>query len=269
MERVFIVGFPRSGTTLVHGILAASDVVLTFPETHYFARRFTGPIWKRMLVGRRRQLDKIIANIFALRKRETMWKKIKPQLPDSSVDRFDFAITALALEEEKSVWVEKTPRHLYAIDKIQETIPTATFIHVLREPVGAVKSYSRATSENPKDWSGKVDIPRSVKRWNSDLAQSLSYRNDPRHYMLRFDKLVSNPPDAIRDLCGFLKLPYSKSLLRPESSYDLIVMPWEKWKANNEMPIGSQSSPSTHNDAKWDEYIQEHCCGWDEVVSTL
>jgi len=36
--RIFLVGCPRSGTTLLQSMLARHDRVFTFPESHLFAR---------------------------------------------------------------------------------------------------------------------------------------------------------------------------------------------------------------------------------------
>ena len=37
-KRIFVVGFPRSGTTLVQSILNETNQVCAFPETHFFSR---------------------------------------------------------------------------------------------------------------------------------------------------------------------------------------------------------------------------------------
>lgn len=42
MIRCFIVGCPRSGTTLLQAMLGAPFKVLTFPESHFFQRSFKG-----------------------------------------------------------------------------------------------------------------------------------------------------------------------------------------------------------------------------------
>ena len=39
-ERIFLVGCPRSGTTLLQSLLAANSKVLSFPETHFFGHLF-------------------------------------------------------------------------------------------------------------------------------------------------------------------------------------------------------------------------------------
>ena len=35
-DRIFIVGCPRSGTTLLQSLLAAHPQIHSFPETHFF-----------------------------------------------------------------------------------------------------------------------------------------------------------------------------------------------------------------------------------------
>lgn len=36
MSGIYIVGMPRSGTTLVQSLISTSDDVISFPETHIF-----------------------------------------------------------------------------------------------------------------------------------------------------------------------------------------------------------------------------------------
>ena len=40
-RRVFVVGVPRSGTTLVQSLLAAHSTMTSFTESHFFDRHFT------------------------------------------------------------------------------------------------------------------------------------------------------------------------------------------------------------------------------------
>ena len=39
-QRIFVVGAPRSGTTLVQGLLAAHSSLTSFTESHFFSRHF-------------------------------------------------------------------------------------------------------------------------------------------------------------------------------------------------------------------------------------
>ena len=39
--RIFLVGVPRSGTTLLQALLAAHEQVTSFTESHFFSQHFT------------------------------------------------------------------------------------------------------------------------------------------------------------------------------------------------------------------------------------
>ncbi len=49
VNRVFIVGAPRSGTTLLQSMLAAHPRTVSFPETQYFVS--SGGLAERRLLG--------------------------------------------------------------------------------------------------------------------------------------------------------------------------------------------------------------------------
>ena len=41
-KRIFIVGCPRSGTTLLQSLLLKHNEITSFPESHFFSRTFLG-----------------------------------------------------------------------------------------------------------------------------------------------------------------------------------------------------------------------------------
>ena len=47
-KRIFIVGCPRSGTTLLQSLLAAHPLICSFPETHFFPNT-VGSSWRKYL----------------------------------------------------------------------------------------------------------------------------------------------------------------------------------------------------------------------------
>ena len=101
----------------------------------------------------------------------------------------------LTLEDGSSVWVEKTPWHLYCIDEIQRRIPDAIIIHVVRGGADVVASLIKATKENPAEWgalgrgvgSRGYTIDKAVERWNKDISISNRYVGKEGSIIIRYE----------------------------------------------------------------------------------
>lgn len=270
MKKIFIVGFPRSGTTLVHGILACSTEVLTFPETHFFSNCLEGGVIRHLIRCNSNFQRDLLSKIFSSYGELDLWNSIYPGLPQSPALLFDVSITRLASEHNKSCWVEKTPRHLYVIPKISRFIHDANFVHVLREPIASVNSLYNASINNPKIWNGITSIDKGIKRWNKDISLSLKYAKHPNHYFVNYDQLVENPNAEARLLCDFCDIKFDESMLNPRNSYSRIVEPWEEWKANNSSSIISKSnSNSGTNDSSLNNYIISKSLSWENVIKSI
>jgi hypothetical protein len=268
VRRVFVVGYPRSGTTLVHGTLAASKNVLTFRETHYFSRLFEGNLIKRWWRGRRRHLEIIIYSIFLQHDARELYVAEAKRWPSEPVRRFVKAVDRLTESRGRMMWVEKTPRHLHFVDRLEQRVPGSDFVHVLRNPLDAVLSLYRATNRHPRLWGGRVSIPDAVERWKDDCNLTMRYHGKPNHYIVLYDRLVTHPRDNIAQLCAFLGITYEQNMLRPQDSYHRVVEPWEDWKVNNSRSIGVVRRRPDHDDIldKWTKYIQDETGNeWSEI----
>ncbi|MDP5181620.1 sulfotransferase [Blastococcus sp. BMG 814] len=130
MRRIFVVGCPRSGTTLLQSFLAAHPQVHSFPETHFF-HRLQAPRGGRRAAGLAAtgaagRLDEAAGRLGAPRRR--------PVLP--TVRRSGAAFVAMADAAARrngaDTWVEKTPANLYVLDLIERVVPGAQVVHIVR-----------------------------------------------------------------------------------------------------------------------------------------
>lgn len=124
MKRIFLVGAPRSGTTMLQSLLASHPSLISFPETKFFHYLLSEPL----------------AQSFPYRLEKFFIDEIKrPELLNSFPgDQSDLKkanwlikiLDNLAEEQEKCIWLEKTPEHIYFIDYLEKLLPDALFIHI-------------------------------------------------------------------------------------------------------------------------------------------
>jgi LPS sulfotransferase NodH len=239
VTRVFLVGCPRSGTTLLQSLLAAHPRVLSFPESHFFTEGFGGSRidrLKKYLAGGRhlqrvfsRWLDQLAdKGIRPTRSAQPHWRR------QAVIDQFTDQLDAWTRDAGKDVWVEKTPMHLDHIHQIAPAVPDARFVHIVRDGRAVVESLYRVTRQFPERWGGPRSLDACIAQWNRCLHLTLRYRGDPAHHIVCYTELIRDPQAALRPICDFLGIDWQPSMLQgaAETATNLIQAD-EDWKAGN------------------------------------
>lgn len=273
-RRVFLVGCPRSGTTLLQSLLHAHREILSLPETHFFqqllasdeSRQCERPEYEAGL-GRRRWRERkrhalAAFGLVAPQRVHRAWRSLveaglDAQAP-TGMDRwrlvaharaFTEAMDAHCLAHRKSAWLEKTPDHLYYIEAIQRHLPDARFIHVVRDGEEVVASLHRA-AQAFAPWRPYLDVERCVSRWSRAVAESLRWIDDPRHRLVRYEDLVAAPALALHQVLGFLGCADDPRLWeRYTAAASELILPDEPWKRGNLEPIAQRRHFETTFDA--------------------
>ncbi len=182
---IFIVGAPRSGTTLLRSLIDAHpNICCPTWETGLFER------FRAIIDG---DIQWHFKNDPALAvDREGLLKWMR-----RSADDLMLQLTAAT---QKPRWAEKTPAHVFQIELIHELYPQAQFIHILRNGRDVVRSLQSMP------WAPR-NIRWSCRRWvESVQAACTAAKKLPadKYLELRYEDLVEDPPAAIQRLCDFL-----------------------------------------------------------------
>ncbi|MBC8453858.1 sulfotransferase, partial [PVC group bacterium] len=139
MKRIFIIGFPRSGTTLLQSLLGTADNVMSLPESHFFSSYYACPLdrfplpplvadrlyfprlWGDKKYYKQFVFDTDLIPESAKHEAESLKPQTFIQLLDNTAESCN-----------QTTWVEKTPMHIRRIPAIQRHIPNAVFIHIIR-----------------------------------------------------------------------------------------------------------------------------------------
>jgi hypothetical protein len=247
--RVFVVGCPRSGTTLLQTMLGSHPSVHSLPETHFFAHAFPRNRLLRLLTlpawNVRRRLPELLAELGRT--------DLLPLARGSLFDRafaapFVRILDTIAFDAGHSVWVEKTPLHLHYIAEITKHVPGAKFVHVLRDGLDVVASLYSATNSHPEQWARFArrrrfrgyTLDQCIDRWNHDIALTLRYGVQPNHHVVRYERLVVDPAATLAATCAFLDIRYDPRMHEGETTYTRVVRADEIWKQRNAHPLESR-----------------------------
>lgn len=172
-RRVFVVGCPRSGTTLIQAMLASHSAITSFPETKFF--QFAHARRKRTLFScfyRQRNYRDALFKTLRKLERDDLAGWVPPPSVDfhDSADAYRRILDRVASDRGVRIWLEKTPEHLHYLDLITETIPKVRFIHIVRDGKEVVTSLFRSIAQGPKVWQWPIgNLDHYIKRWNSDV----------------------------------------------------------------------------------------------------
>lgn len=208
---IFIVGAPRSGTTLMRSVIDAHPRICCPPcETFLFVHLnaiFNGAVWKD-------HYEKLPYTRTALIK----WLR-----------RYVVELFAnLTTKAGKKRWAEKTPSHIKYMKFIDEVFPNAQFIHMIRNGHDVVRSLKYV------EWGSK-NIILNTYAWVKHVTAGCEFgRTLPanRYIEVKYEDLISNPKQTLTELCRFLGEDYHGNMLefhKPENnSWGLSLAPFKK-----------------------------------------
>lgn len=245
--RIFVVGVPRSGTTLVQSLLAAHGELTSFTESHFFSRcfrpfpRLSGALLVRDPRPRLREFLEQNGVDRASDMAAEAGSRLRSSLPPRPL--WPFASRAVArqffgvlddLTRQRGAggWVEKTPRHLRFVPFLERVLTDGRpprFIHVIRNGFETVASLNAAS----RIWERPYDLATCVDRWNADVRFSLGRVDCPHDRFVFYEDLTSRPEETVAELIGWLELtPQADIVERYGERTESLVTEAETWKSN-------------------------------------
>jgi hypothetical protein len=226
-RRVFVVGCPRSGTTWIRRLVAHHPRVISGPESHVYPQvlgAFTAlglrgaAGWSRVLDRYRRGIQRNLAvGLHHWVDRPTLHRFVTAALADS--ERSDEEAATRVVQAifdayllahggtADYVLVEKTPDHVFWVDRILRHDPGARVVEVLRD--GRDVCVSLQMRARTQQWPPR---PRSaqIAMWVRFVSRGLALRSDPaladRILLVRFEDVKAEPLVQAERLLGFMGL---------------------------------------------------------------
>lgn len=224
MQRVFIVGCPRSGTTLFQSLIAAHPAVCSFPETKLFQYAY----WQNFSCKFPQRVHQFFADELG---RPDVLKSLNTRL--SMTDKINWFIETLdklAKEEQKNIWLEKTPEHIFFLPEIEQYLPDAKFIHVVRNGLDTIASMYEATRMDRSElWGGQWSLNYCIHRWKNSIKISKTYAKYPQHLVVEYEELLSNKVATLTKCFDFIGVDYSENILsdyKKEAVKLALDLPW-------------------------------------------
>lgn len=226
---VFVVGYYKSGTTLLLNLLDGHPELLALPgEWRYFTHIAAQHVHAKPRI--RALHARAIRNVITPYGIPPRWLLGNPA--NTHADPYDefgrmvvgfarargsrdvlaAAAQALAavLGAPARLWIEKTPTQEFHLEPILKAYPEARFVHILREPhttIGSIKAYD---SDRPIEGllTGAAELGRSFRR-----ALDARRRLRDRYTLVKYEDLVTDTATTMRAVAEALGITYSEAHL--------------------------------------------------------
>jgi len=230
---VFVLGCPRSGTTLLyHMLLSAGNFAVYRAESQVF--NLLEPRFGDLRVPQhRRRLLAVWKNSSLFTKTDLDANEIEREVMEKCENAGDFlriVMEAMARKQGVARWAESTPDHLLALPRIKETIPNALVIHILRDGRDVALSLEKQHWIRPFPWDHGKELQTSAIYWEWIVNRGREYgkRLGSDYKEVRYEDLVANPQSTLTELGEFIgqDLDYEQiervgigSVSRPNTSF--------------------------------------------------
>lgn len=191
-KHIFVLGAPRSGTTLAKLILTSHPYLVGpgyetafFTYRDIFSFRFTGIKQKKM-----NELRKNCHDI---------------------VEFFDvFTHQVLMDHSEAKYYVEKTPQHVLQLGFLTKYFPNSKFIHMVRDGRDGYCS-----AKHHKNVVQGSDVKRYAKYWRKCLNSRIKLGDKENILDVKYETLASAPETTIKRMMSFIGETYHPQQLEP------------------------------------------------------
>lgn len=254
---IFLVGCPRSGTTLLQQMLDAHPDVAIAPET-FFIRNFWLQQEKYGDLAEDHNYDQLVEDIVSLPEFQEM--ALNPEVYRAAAwqsSRSYPLLLSLLLEQfadkrDVAIVGEKTPNHLLYLSILQRFFPTARFVHIVRDPRAVVASWQTVP------WTtGTLAGDASVWRRYMSTARGCPIVLKPSLHTLHYEALIETPETTLKALCQFLQIQFEPAMLAYyQQPSHTVNAKREPWKINSKKQL-SQTSLSRWQSTLSDSMIAE------------
>jgi Sulfotransferase family len=230
---VFLVGSPRSGTTLLSTMLHAHPRIAMPPETSFLLMAYQGreQFGDLTVEQNRRDLARFMTGKgtrfvdLGLDRKQVMDEIVAA--PPSVGSAAGTIWRAFARSRGKPRWGDKRPAYWRDVGMIRRTFPDAQIVHLVRDGRACVASLKKV------EWwtTGAIGGMATWTLADRELRRAGRRLPSDSYYRLRYEDLLGDPKHELDQLCGFLGEEFDEAMLDYAEAAEDIVPARKRWHA--------------------------------------
>ena len=234
---IFVIGPPRSGSTMLQRMLGSHSAIYTHPEPHI--------VTPLAHLGYYDNVDK--APYDHINASEAIREYVE-DLPAGEEDYLDACRAYLDVlygrmldKSGLKMMLDKTPAYGLVIPFLTRVYPDAKFIVLTRHPLAVLSSYANSFFEG--DYDAATEFNDILGRYVPAMADFLR-QDDVPFFHIRYEDLVKAPEARMAEIFEFLGLPNEEGAV-DYGKHDHVVKSFGDPKASQE------SRPTTKSVSAW------------------
>ncbi len=207
VRMLFVIGAPRSGTTMLERMLSSHSMVQGGPEPHLLTPlAHLGP-WDKV---DKAPYDHVLA--------AESQKLFIDQLPNKEQDYWDACraycdvIYGRYLEATGGlpICLDKTPAYGLILPFMQKVFPDGKFVVLTRHPLAMFSSFANSFFDG--DYQVANDFNPLINRYVPALAAFIRQHETPFIHV-RYEDLVKDPESWFEKICDYIEIPFEQDAI--------------------------------------------------------
>ncbi len=210
LSPVFVVGCPRSGTTLLRNLLNSHPSLAIPWESHFITRLYRAAGNPGSPAEAVRLARVILSSWWIARWGLDLHPKAFADC-ESFAALVDRLFSTWAHAKDRPRWGDKTPQYALDVPALLEIFPRAKVLHIIRDGRDVALSWV------PKNF-GPGNVVSAAREWKRlVLAARGAARCLPGSSVLelRYESLLAEPETTMRSVCDFIGEPYHPAVCVP------------------------------------------------------
>lgn len=202
---IFVIGSPRSGTTVLGKCFAKHPKIAGAEESLFLLLMWT--IFSDLYLGDNKRKFSFLKDYTNI---EEMLESIK-----CFSDRI---ITGLIEKQNKVYYIDHTPWYGMIFPFINLLYPDAIFIHLIRDGRRVVRSLSNSY-KNGFGWAGK-NIQERSELWANVVKHGIKIKAYlPQQYLeVKYEDFYEHPVGVLKSISKFVNLDFNQAMIEPLST---------------------------------------------------
>jgi hypothetical protein len=242
---IFVVGCPRSGTTLLQLMLHAHPRIAIPPETRFVMAAYDA---RRQFGDLRERANRLALARWIVERRQTRFadlgldgQRVIEEIADGPPtigSALGIVLRAYAARFGKPRWGDKRPGYFQRLPALLRMFPDAQIVQLIRDGRDCVASLKEM------DWY-QHDLYHALSTWveSADVARRAARELGPaRYHRMYYERLIADPQAELSELCTFLGEDFDPAMCEPGSVAATAVPERKTWHERTRGEISTARS---------------------------